>query len=131
MPPTSTPSATPSVPGDVCTTSSLSGFSVSGKNVSWTLSNGAGTTIEITETISDWPGGNEELQKVYLGASLIWDESDGSPPTTLGSDWEGGSRVLNQGEGKPLKFKFDTNAATSGYSLTVTLNGDCELIAGG
>lgn len=130
-PPTSTPSTTPSASGDVCSTSSLSGFSVIGKNVSWTLSNGAGTTIEITETIIDWPGGNDELLKVYLGGSLIWDESDGSPPTTLGSDWEGGSRVLNQGEGKPLKFKFDKNAAASGYSLTVTLNGDCELFAQG
>lgn len=131
MPPTSTPSATASVSADVCSTSSLSGFSVSGKNVSWALNNGASTTIEITETIIDWPGSNDELLKVYLGGSLIWDESDGSPPTTLGSDWEGGSRMLNQGEGKPLKFKFDTNAAALGYSLTVTLNGDCELFAGG
>ena len=99
--------------------------------MSWTLNNGAGTTIEITETIIDWPGSNDELLKVYLGVPLIWDESDGSPPTTLGSDWAGGSRVLIQGEGKPLKFKFDKNAAASGYSLTVTLNDDCELSAEG
>jgi len=127
MPPTSTPA----VSGDVCSTSSLSGFSVIGKNVSWTLNNGAGTNIEITETIIDWPGSNDELLKVFLGSSMIWDETDGSPPTTLGSDWEGGSRVLNQGEGKLLKFKFDTNAFASGYSLTVTLNDDCELSAEG
>ncbi len=128
VPPTFTPSATAS---NVCSASSLSGFSVSGKNVTWNLYNGASTTIEITETIIDWPGSNEELLKVYLGAPLIWDESDGSPPTTLGSDWTGGSRVLNQGEGKLLKFKFDTNAAASGYSLTLTLNGSCQISAGG
>jgi len=115
----------------VCSTSSLSGFSVGGKNVSWTLNHGASTTIEITETIIDWPAGNEEFLKVYLGSSLIWNETDGSPSTTLGSDWAGGSRVLSQGEMKPLKFEFDKNAASSGYSLTVTLNGDCELFAGG
>jgi serine/threonine protein kinase len=131
MAPSSTPSATPSVSADVCSTSSLGGFSISGKNVIWTLNNGASTTIEITETIINWPGSNDELLKVYLGGSLIWDETDGSPPTTLGSDWEGGSRVLNPGEGKPLKFEFDANAAASGYSLTVTLNGECELFAGG
>jgi hypothetical protein len=131
MEPSSTPSATPSVSADVCSTSSLGGFSISGKNVIWTLNNGASTTIEITETIINWPGSNDELLKVYLGGSLIWDETDGSPPTTLGSDWEGGSRVLNPGEGKPLKFEFDANAAASGYSLTVTLNGECELFAGG
>jgi hypothetical protein len=115
----------------VCTTSSLSGFSTSGKSVSWTLTNGASTTIEITQTVIDWPSTNEELLKVYLGSSLIWDETDGSPPTTLGSDWAGGSRMLSQGDAKPLKFVFDKNAAASGYSLTVTLNGDCQLSAGG
>ncbi|MFQ5923218.1 MAG: serine/threonine protein kinase [Anaerolineales bacterium] len=131
IPPTSSPGATPLGSGDVCSASSLSGFSVSGKNVSWTLNNGGSTTVEITQTVIAWPSGNEELLKVYLGGVLIWDETDGSPPTTLGSDWAGGSRMLNQGEGKPLKFEFDTNAAALGYSLTVTLNGDCELSAGG
>jgi len=131
MPPTFTPSVTASVSSNVCSASSLSGFSVSGMDVSWALTNGANTTIEITETVINWPASNEELLKVYVGAPLIWNETDGSPPTTLGSDWGGGSRVLNQGESKPLKFKFDTNAAPSGYSLTVTLNGDCELFAGG
>ena len=90
-------------------------------------------SIQITETIINWPASNDELRKVYLGTPLIWDESDGSPPTTLGSDWEAGSRVLNQGESKVLKFRFDTNASASesDYSLTVTLNDDCELTAGG
>jgi len=131
MLPTITPSATASTSSDVCSASSLSGFSVGGKNVSWDLHNGASVSIQITETIINWPASNDELLKVYLGAPLIWDESDGSSPTTLGSDWEGGSRVLNQGESKVLKFRFDTNAAASGYSLTVTLNDDCELTAGG
>lgn len=133
MPPTITPSATASASSDVCAASSLSGFSVGGKNVSWDLHNGATASIQITETIVNWPASNDELRKVYLGTPLIWDESDGSPPTTLGSDWEAGSRVLNQGESKVLKFRFDTNASASesDYSLTVTLNDDCELTAGG
>ena len=131
MPPTSTSSATPTPSGDVCSTSSLNGFSVGGKDVSWTLNNGGSTTIEITETIIDWPGSNDELIKVYLGGTWIWDETDGSPPTTLGTDWEGGSRMLSPGVGKPLKFEFDVNAAASGYSLTVTLNDTCELSSGG
>ena len=131
LPPTAAPTSTPSGSGDVCSTSSLSGFSTSGKNVSWTLTNGASTTIEITQTVIDWPSSNEELLKVHLGSSLIWDETDGSPPTTLGNDWAGGSRVVSQGDAKPLKFEFDKNAAASDYSLTVTLNGDCQLSAGG
>ena len=84
MPPTSTPSATPTFSRDVCSTSSLSGFSTSGKNVSWTLSNAGGTTIEITETVIDWPISNEELLRVYLGNPLIWKETDGSPPNNAG-----------------------------------------------
>ena len=92
--------------------------------------NGAGTTIQITETIINWPASNDELLKVYLGAALIWDESDGSSPTTLGTDWESGSRVLNPGESKVLKFRFDKNAIASGYSVTITLNDVCELTAG-
>ena len=131
LPPTAAPASTPSGSGDVCSTSSLSGFSVSGKNVIWTFTNGGSTSIEITETVIVWPSSNAELLKVYLGSSLIWKETDGSPPTTLGSDWAEGSRTLAPGDAKPLKFEFDKNAAASGYSLTITLSGVCQLSAGG
>ncbi len=85
----------------------------------------------ITETFINWPSSNEELIKVYLGGSMVWDETDESPPTTLGSDWEGGSRAIASGMSKVLKFEFDVNAASSGYSLVVTLNSTCQINAGG
>ena len=79
----------------------------------------------------NWPSSNEELIEVYLGGTSIWDESDGSPPTTLGSDWEGGSREVAPSVSKPYKFEFDKNAVSSGYSLTVTLNDTCQISASG
>ncbi|NIS82250.1 MAG: protein kinase [Anaerolineales bacterium] len=131
--PAPSPSMTSTTPpsGDVCSTATLNNFSVSGLYVNWTLTNNGTETINITETYINWPSSNEELIKVYLGGSKIWDETDESPPTTLGSDWEGGSRAIAPSMSKTLKFEFDVNAASSGYSLTLTLNNTCQINAGG
>jgi serine/threonine protein kinase len=127
----STPSETPNgvVVDDVCSTASLTAFSVNNKKVIWLFSNNGSTNIEISETILDWPNSNKKLRKVALGSETIWEKKDDSSPTSLAADWEAGSREILSGGDEYFSFRFDVDAASSGYSLIVTLNDSCQIFA--
>ena len=128
--PSPTPSATATTSSDVCASAELQGFSTSDNTLSWTLDNPGASSIQITGLSLNWPSSNEELLKAFLGGQLIWDETDGSPPTDLTPDLMGNPAV-GPGGSKVLEFRFDVNAASTGYSVSATLNGSCQESAEG
>ncbi len=127
--PTLIPSATPTSPGNACAGASLNGFSTHGHKVTWILTNGESTTVQITGLYLDWPEGNEQLRKVRFGARVIWDRKDGQPPTIISSGWKGSSlqRQLGPGGSRSLVFEFKKEVEPSGYLLGVTLDEACEI----
>ena len=120
--PTSTP--------DVCSSLAHGGIGISNKEVSWEISNGGSAAITITHIVLDWPALNEEMKKVRLSDSTIWNKRDDFPATDIQSDWLG-NRVLLGGESKPLKFEFVVAAAASGYDLLVEFDAVCQITANG
>jgi serine/threonine protein kinase len=124
-----TQTLTPTTPTSVCSSASLNGFSVSGKKVSWTLTNSGSTPIQITGIDVNWPSSNLRLDKVKLDKKTIWDVGDTTPPTTITSGWRGGTREVAAGKDKDLVFEFSVDATpgSSLYSLTVNLNSACDI----
>ena len=129
---TATPSetATQTVVENVCDTANLVGFSVSGNDIKWTFNNNGSSTIQITQVTLNWPSSNKQLKRVFLGGIMIWKKTDASPPTSLAPDWKNGAPQISSGETKNLIFRFAINAATSGYSLIVTLDDSCQISRG-
>ncbi len=126
------PSATP-IPTstlDVCPSLARGGIGISNKEVSWEISNGGSATVTITHIVLDWPAVNEELKKVRLSESTIWNRRDDFPATDIQSDWLG-NRVLLGGESKHLKFEFVVPPAASGYDLLVEFDSGCQILADG
>ncbi len=103
---------------------------MSNKEVSWEISNGGSATVTITHIVLDWPAVNEELKKVRLSDSTIWNRRDDFPATDIQSDWLG-NRVLLGGESKHLKFEFVVLPAASGYDLLVEFDSGCQILADG
>jgi serine/threonine protein kinase len=136
--PSPVPSATPlpsdtpistSTP-DLCSSLGHGGVEISDRDVSWEITNGASAAVTITHIAFDWPAANEELKKVRLAESTIWNKRDDSPATDIQSDWLG-NRVLLGGEAKRLKFEFIAAAGASGYDLLVEFDGGCQILTNG
>ncbi len=126
--PSSTPTAVP--PLDPCTGPISAGFMVNGSEVSWEIVNGSSSGITISRIFVDWPAANLELKKVRLAGTLIWNAGDNSPATDIQSGWKG-NRSLSAGAAKELRFEFDADAASSGYSLLVEFDTGCQIATGG
>jgi serine/threonine protein kinase len=123
---TPAPSSTP----DVCSSLAHSGIGFGSKEVTWEITNGGSVAVTITHIAIDWPAANEELKKVRLAESTIWNKRDDSPATDIQSDWLG-NRVLLGGESKQLKFEFAAPPAASGYDLLVEFDQACQVLSGG
>jgi serine/threonine protein kinase len=128
---TSSPSATPSRTAthtlDPCSNITVSVFSVNGQKVSWSLFNGGTGVVEIFKIYLNWPVENNELTKIELGGSVIWEKKDKSPPTLIAGGWvSGANRSIGAGNSKTLTFVFNVDKAEpSGYYLQVTFNNGC------
>jgi serine/threonine-protein kinase len=120
--PTSTP--------DLCSSLGHGGVEISDRDVSWEITNGGSAAVTITHISFDWPAANEELKKVRLAESTIWNKRDDSPATDIQSDWLG-NRVLLGGEAKRLTFEFIGAAGASGYGLLIEFDKGCQITAGG
>lgn len=135
-PPTASPSAAPSstavpptpTPAAVaCGMVGLNSWFVGGNDVWISVENNAPVPVKITAIDIDWPASNDTLDKVKLRGNPIWDDGDGSPPTSINSNWKPPSRFIAPGASDILNFDFDSNAAPSGYSLQVTFNDTCSV----
>jgi hypothetical protein len=129
-PPTSTSPPPPTSTPDVCASTGLSAAGVQWHEARWNLTNQGQSTITITGLWIDWPGSNDDLTLVELRNASIWDGWDSSPPTNISGGWKPGSRNIGPGESARLDFRFSQDAAGSGYSLSVTLNGACSVGSG-
>ncbi len=128
--PTPSNTPTPTATTDLCSLIGTGGFSVVGKQVSWTVDNSSSSTQTISRIQLDWPGGNGQLKKIRLENSLIWNAGDGSPPSVIQSGWKG-TPEFPAGTQKELSFEFSSDAAGSGYNLEIELVAGCQLSAGG
>jgi hypothetical protein len=115
----------------VCASTSLSSDGIQWREARWVLTNQGGVTITITGLYLDWPPANDDLERVELRNDTIWDQGDHNPPTQITSGWRwGASRTINPGESARLDFRFNRDAVSGGYSLSVTLNGVCSISGG-
>jgi hypothetical protein len=106
-----------------------SSITISSDKAKFDITNGGGSTATISRIEITWPDNpNDKLKEVKLGSSKIWDVQDNTPPTDIQSDWKSGSdRTLSAGSTKTLEFKFDQNAGSSGYTITVTFDNGCSV----
>lgn len=101
---------------------------MSGKTASWELSNGSSTNVTINHIELNWPAGNLELDRIRFGSSTIWNGSDESPPSNIGSGFTG-NRTLGNGS-RTVKFEFAEQAESGGYSVQLQLHPGCTVSAG-
>ncbi len=134
QPPTFTPTsapptptlapATPTPPPSPCTLTNYVGSSRSGQEFTVLLRNNGPGPYTITRMTLAWPGGNEDLKKIELAGDEIW-SGEASSPITI-TAWKSGSdRRIQPGANRPLVLFFEDTAASSGYSLSVTLDAVC------
>lgn len=102
-------------------------ISVSGKNIDLDFTNGGGSTASITNIDIAWPDGtNGKLKKIKFGGSTIWDAGDNTSPANISGGWLS-SAALSAGQTKTLEFQFNNNAASTGYTVTVTFDNGCSV----
>lgn len=82
--------------------------------------------MEITEIHIDWPVVNEKLKKIELDHNRIWDGEDFVPPTDITSGFKDDYTVAS-GNSEEIKFGFDEDVATSGYSLRIEFDYGCSV----
>jgi hypothetical protein len=110
---------------DICAQIDISNFDANDEDVEWSISNDTGGSISIDAFYFDWPGSNDELIRVRLSGSEIWDGGDESPPTNITSGL-GGNRIIASGQSKTIEFRFDEDAASSGYDLEIAFDIGCS-----
>jgi serine/threonine-protein kinase len=132
---TAIPSSTPTVAeveptSDVCAGITLSNFSAIENDISWLVTNNSSGTIRITTIYLDWPAGNDTLEQIFFKGLTIWNQGDNNPPTEIADGWWGSFTRRQLGNGEALlAFRFEKNAAGSGYDLLVGFNNGCALAA--
>lgn len=96
-----------------------------------TVVNSGSATITVTGIVFHWPAANEYLKKIEFNGQEIWGKGDSSSPTTIPGEgsWNGPTsrRQVPSGSSYPLKFFFDQEAQSGGYSLELTLSNGCTI----
>ena len=124
--PTMTSTSTPSQTPDVCSMISVSNFWIDDKDVYWTINNNSPVNIQITAIFIDWPVVNEHLHKISLNGAKIWDQDSKSPPSSINSDWESGSRVIPTSQALQIDFEYKKDAGSTGYLVVITFDNGCQ-----
>jgi hypothetical protein len=96
---------------------------ISGKNVDFRLVNFGASQVIDSINIT-WPVvPNKKLQRVKLDGATLFDKKLTGPTQTLpdAGVWKGnvGDRTVTPGDIGLLRFEFEANAATSGYTITI------------
>jgi hypothetical protein len=91
-------------------------------DVSYTLTNNSSISITISTINLNWPGENQSLKQVQVGGNRVWSAGDDEPPTLV----TGVGQSVASGSSTQINFTFKRAAASSGYSLTVTLSNGCK-----
>jgi hypothetical protein len=83
---------------------------------------------EITRVSLSWPDQNEAIFNAFLDGVVIWSGGDLESPTII-SEWIGDSTDREVLGRTRLEFLFGTDAASSGYQITVELSNGCSTSA--
>jgi hypothetical protein len=133
-PSSAAPAATPLPPsptaGIGCSLIRLGDFTPDGKKISWFFRNENSGPVLIESIELRWPEANGALFKIALNGSTIWVGSQGTSPAAI-SGWIGGESSRQVSGTAELEFRFDGQAAESGYSVRVEFRGGCSVGAGG
>ena len=127
IPPTNTP-IPPTATPPICSQVALYNAGLTGPRVFWEIDNGSGSDLTISSLQLSWPSPNDQLERVLLSWLMIWDGSASPPATTISSGWTGGGgrRTVPANSDRILTFRFDEDAAASGYNLTVMFTNGCS-----
>jgi len=119
--PSATATPTPAPTPD-CALISITGFSYSGQEVWWTITNGnSSTPITMISLDLSWPTVNGKLIRVELdGAPISYPDAD--PPSV---SITGLSSPIDAGQVAQLRFVFENDAGATGYTLGVGFAGGC------
>lgn len=108
-------------------------ITISSDKASLNFTNGGSSIASITNIDIAWPSSNTKLKEVKFKTSSnekIWDAGDTASPTGMPAEggWKSsGDRTLGAGSTKTLEFKFEDDAASTGYTITVTFDNGCSL----
>lgn len=127
--PTRTPTITATPTQDVCPLIDIGGFSSTSNIAGWEITNDSGATITIERIDLDWPASNDALFNIFVNGTVVWAGVDTTPPTHIDSTWVGGQSARQVGTSAELEVFFGTNAAGSGYNLSVTFDNGCQASA--
>jgi hypothetical protein len=115
-----------STPSNTCPPLTLGNFRRTGKAVKWNLNNTSSQPFTLEALTLTWPMANGDLTRITLGGNLIWLGPDPPPIIFLEpDDWEPINRTVDANSSERLEFTFSGQAATAGYSLTITLSVPC------
>jgi serine/threonine protein kinase len=134
---TASPSTTPTLPPtltstptqDVCTLIDIGSFSHTSTIAGWEITNDSGATITIEVIDLDWPASNDALFNIFVDGTVVWGGEELLPPTHIDS-WIGGQSARDVVSSAALEAFFGTNAAGSGYNLSVTFENGCQASVG-
>jgi hypothetical protein len=99
-----------------------------GKTVRWFVNNTTAQPFTLEALTLTWPATNGNLTRITLGGDLIWLGTDAPPVIALEpDDWEPINRTVAASSSERLEFSFSGQAATSGYTLTITLSIPCTI----
>jgi hypothetical protein len=120
LPPTKTPDA------DVCSRVNIQ-FRQSTSNIAlWQLNNMNFQPSGITRIALTWPKQNQAVFNAFLEGKVIWAGGNLTSPTIV-TDWMGSPSDRQVLGSTRLEFLFGTDAASSGYEITVELDNGCSV----
>ncbi len=122
---TSPPTASPRIVSEACPGLSIFGFNVEGEQTRWLLDNQTGLALRLIN-LRDFrgPPTEQRLVAILLGDEVVFqgDSSAGD------QGWrEGADRAIEAGAITPLTFRFDWQAAPTGYAFTLEFDNDCSI----
>ncbi len=118
VPPTNT-SPPPTNTVSPCVQLSLSSYNTSVKKVAWLVVNDSPAAVYLDRLSLTWPSSNDDLTKTFFGQSKIWEGSTSPPSITINPT----GQVLPGNSSKKIEFFFTSQAASSGYNMTLNLSG--------
>lgn len=126
--PTSTDTPTPTdIPPATCPDFELSGFGDDdGNHVWWYLTNTSVTSVTLEQIDMTWNTG-DNLNKIDLNGSSIWNIGAPPPSVSIITDWTGVSRLFMPSDVKELRFEFANSIDGGTFTITVHSNNGCAI----
>ncbi|MCJ7548510.1 MAG: serine/threonine protein kinase [Anaerolineae bacterium] len=127
---TRTPTRTATPTQDVCPLIIVGSFSRTSNIAKWVITNNSGATITIEVIDLIWPASNDALFNIIVESIPVWNgPPDMGSPTHI-ETWVGSQSAREVDSSASLEAFFGTNAASTGYNLSVTFANGCQASAG-